>query len=127
MVQNESACSPERILIQHAKLDYYQMLGVHSTASPGEIKSACARLVNEIRSHGGPDVLDRLLELRRACVVLTDSTKRAICDKEGANPRSANSVNFTDFDYEGFERKGRFRQDERSLADLLADTILELL
>jgi curved DNA-binding protein CbpA len=130
------------------KRDYYEVLGVNSTATLPEMKAACERVVLEVRSSGGPTAYDRLLEVRRAYTVLSDPAKRAEYERSGRQGVKENSPSFAGFNLHQHER-GSYLVADRSrgplgaldldvvgvvaeattdtIVDVVADAILDML
>ena len=69
-----------------AKRDYYEILGVSSTATQPEIKSAYERLGMEFHAAGKPKTIDDvewLRQLKKAYDVLSDAQRRERYDRTG--------------------------------------------
>ena len=69
-----------------AKRDYYEILGVGSTATPQEIKSAFESLETEFHATGKPKTIDDvewLRQLKKAYDALSDEKRRDSYDRTG--------------------------------------------
>ena len=69
-----------------AKRDYYEILGVSSTATQPEIKSAFEKLGMEFHAAGKPKTIDDvewLRQLKKAYDVLSDAERRERYDRTG--------------------------------------------
>ncbi|HLK53842.1 MAG TPA: DnaJ domain-containing protein [Candidatus Angelobacter sp.] len=69
-----------------AKRDYYEILGVSSTATQPEIKSAFENLGMEFHAAGKPKTIDDvewLRQLKKAYDVLSDAERRDRYDRTG--------------------------------------------
>ena len=88
------------------KRDYYEVLGVSSSASDEEIRKAFRKLALEYHPdrNKDPDAVDRFKEVNEAYQVLTDSEKRSRYDRLGhAGVDTSGTTGF-----EGFENFGGF-------------------
>jgi molecular chaperone DnaJ len=73
-------------LATQAKRDYYEILGVSSTASLQEIKSAFENLEIEFHAAGKPKTIDDvewLRQLKKTYDVLSDSKRRNSYERTG--------------------------------------------
>lgn len=73
-------------MAEAGKRDYYQILGVDSAVSPGELKEALRRKAEELsaaRDAGHSGATASMTEVREAYEVLADPDKRAIYDRGG--------------------------------------------
>ena len=88
------------------KRDYYEVLGVSSSASDEEIRKAFRKLALEYHPdrNKDPDAVDRFKEVNEAYQVLTNSEKRSRYDRLGhAGVDTSGTTGF-----EGFENFGGF-------------------
>ena len=65
--------------------DYYQILGVNTTASQDEIKRAFRRLAHEHHPDKGNGNAEKFKEVNQAYQVLSDESKRSQYDRFGSN------------------------------------------
>jgi DnaJ-class molecular chaperone len=98
-------------LATEAKRDYYQTLGVSPSATQEEIEEAHQKLVAELRTSDAPEASDRLVDARKAHIVLADLKKRVRYDESLAD---AKKVHW-------------HRRRHESNAGLLFDIVVDLL
>src|SRR5215831_10079484 len=67
------------------KRDYYEVLGISTTATPDEIKSQYRKLALKFHPdrNKSPDAAEHFKEISEAYAVLSDSEKRKIYDTHG--------------------------------------------
>jgi DnaJ-class molecular chaperone len=97
-------------LASQTKCDYYQVLGVSPSATQQEIEEAHQTLVAGLRVSEAPEASDRLVDARKAHIILADPKKRLRYDASLA----------------GAQRVGWRRRPE-SNAGLLLDIVLNVL
>ena len=70
-----------------AQKDYYEVLGVGRTANADELKSAFRKLAREYHPdvNKSPDAEEKFKEINQAYAVLSDSEKRQVYDRYGAD------------------------------------------
>ena len=116
-----------------AKKDFYEILGVGRNATPDELKSAFRKLAREYHPdvNKAPDAEEKFKEINEAYAVLSDSEKRQVYDRYGAEGLNGmggmpdfNTIDFSDIlgDLFGFGFGGgssrRSRNAPRRGADL---------
>ena len=109
------------------KKNYYQILGVPTTATPDEIKRAYRKLAVKFhpdRNPGDPKAEERFKELSEAYDVLKDPKKREIYDQFGATGARGG---FSGDPFGGFRGGGaRGRASRESFQDLFGDIFEDL-
>ncbi len=88
-----------------AKKDFYEILGVGRNATPEELKSAFRKLAREYHPdvNKAPDAEEKFKEINEAYAVLSDSEKRQVYDRYGAEGLNGmggmpdfNTIDFSD-------------------------------
>ncbi|MCE1252399.1 MAG: molecular chaperone DnaJ [Anaerolineae bacterium] len=117
-----------------AKKDFYEILGVGRNATPDELKSAFRKLAREYHPdvNKSPDAEEKFKEINEAYAVLSDSDKRQVYDRYGAEGLNGmggmpdfNTIDFSDilgdlfgFGFGGGGSSRRSRNAPRRGADL---------
>ena len=79
-------------MASQTKCDYYQVLGVSPSATQKEIEEAHQTLVAGLRVSEAPEASDRLVDARKAHIVLADPKKRIRYDASLADARASAGV-----------------------------------
>jgi curved DNA-binding protein len=88
--------------------DYYQVLGIHKTASPGEVKRAYRSLAIKYhpdKNQGNKSAEEKFKEISEANEVLSDPEKRKQYDKLGANWKQYQNAGFNPNSQPGGSRR----------------------